>query len=114
MHNGLRQYWCTLRDIWMEKPTPRWASYDLICMIKYHLKQSSIQWVKKHVKGHQDDHQNFKDLDEWSQSNILADQLAKAELRLGNIVKTDCILAGQKWTLRCNGKKITGDVERLL
>ena len=97
-----------------KKPTPRWASYDLICMIKYHLKHSPIQWVKKHVKGHQDDHKKFKDLDEWSQANVLADQLAKAELRLGNTVDTDCILAGQTWTLRCNGKLITGDVERLL
>jgi len=34
-------------------------------MIKYHLKQSPILWVKKHVKGHQDDHKKFKDLDEW-------------------------------------------------
>jgi len=83
-------------------------------MIKYHLKQSLIQWVKKHVKGHQDDHKNFKDLDEWSQSNVLADQLADAKLRLGNIVNTNCILAGQNWTLRCNVKKITGAVERLV
>jgi len=98
----------------MEKNNPRWASYDLICMIKYHLKQSPIQWAKKHVKGHQDDHKKFKDLDEWSQANVLADQVAKAELRLGNTVYTDCILAGQNWTLRCNRKLITGDVERLL
>jgi len=84
-------------------------------MIKYHLKQSPIQWVKKHVKGYQDDHKkNFKDLDQWSQSNVLADQLAKAELRLRNAVNAKCILAGQNWTLCCNGKKITGDVEHLL
>jgi len=56
----------------------------------------------------------FKDLDEWSQANVLADELAKAEFCLGNIVDTDCILAGQNWTLQCNGKRIRGDVERLL
>ena len=72
-----------------KNPTLRWASYDLICMIKYRLKQSLIQCVKKHVKGHQDDHKKFKDLDEWSQANVLADQLAKAELRMRNVVDTD-------------------------
>jgi len=71
-------------------------------MIKYHLKQLPIQWVKKHVKGHQDDHKKFKDLDEWSQANVPADQLAEAELRLGNKVDTYCILAGQTWTATGN------------
>jgi len=97
-----------------KRPTPRWASYDLICMIKYHIKQSPIQWVKKHVKGHQDDHKNFQELDEFSQANVLADQLAKAELRLGNIVEIDNTLAGQNWQLHCNGKMISGDIDRLL
>jgi len=82
--------------------------------IKYHLIQSLIPWIKKHVQGHQDNHNNFKDLDDWNQSNVLADQLAKSELCLGNIVNTECILAGQNWTMRCNGRKITGNVVECL
>ena len=97
-----------------KRPKPRWASYDLICMIKNHLKQSPIQWAKRHVKGHRDNHKNFQELDEWSQVNVLADQLAKAELRLGNVVEIDHTLAGQNWQLQCNRKVITGDIDRLL
>jgi len=41
-------------------------------------------------------------------------QLAKAELRLGNVVEIDHTLAGQNWQLQCNRKVITGDIDRLL
>ena len=34
---------------------PRWKCYDLLCMIRFHLSNSSITWSHKHVKGHQDD-----------------------------------------------------------
>jgi len=40
--------------------------------------------------------------------------IAKAELRLVNVVETDHTLAGQKWQLQCNSKMITGVIDRLL
>jgi len=30
---------------------------------------------------HQDDYKKFAELDSWSQANVIADKLAKAELR---------------------------------
>ena len=37
-------------------PNPNWSCYDLVAMIRYHLKKSTVRWERLHVKGHQDDY----------------------------------------------------------
>ena len=62
------------------RPNPRWASHDLVGMIRYHKTRSPISWEGKHVKGHQDDTTDPKDLDEWVLGNIAVDKEAGQEM----------------------------------
>jgi hypothetical protein len=52
-------------------PNPNWVCFDLVGMIRYHLRLSPIQWEPIHIKGHQDDGKNFKDLSLESQANVI-------------------------------------------
>jgi hypothetical protein len=38
---------------------------------------SPIQWIKRHVSGHQDNHKAYNQLDRWDQINVDMDLLAK-------------------------------------
>jgi ribonuclease HI len=51
--------------------------FDIIGSIKRAIDTSPIQWTFQHIKGHQDDAENFEYLDRWAQLNVMADQLAK-------------------------------------
>jgi len=64
------------------------------------------------VKGHQDDHKIFAELDQWSQANALVDKIAKRELRLNRQLVAGPLLEGQSWKLRCKGRPIAGNVEK--
>lgn len=54
--------------------------FDLIYSIRQAIKHSPLQWQFKHVKGHQDDHIAWENLDRWAQLNVMADASAKALL----------------------------------
>ena len=43
-------------------PNPNWVCFDIVSMIRYHLRDSTIQWAGKHIKGHQDDADQFEQL----------------------------------------------------
>jgi hypothetical protein len=62
-------------------PTPRWASYDLVRMIRHHLALLPIQWEGQYVKGHQEDSTKEEELDKWALANILAYTNATQELQ---------------------------------
>ena len=47
-----------------KRPNPRWSCYDMVSMIRYHIKNLLIKWKCKHVKGHQDSKVKFEELDE--------------------------------------------------
>ena len=36
-------------------PTPDWACYDILSLIRESIKKSPIKWMPLHIKGHQDD-----------------------------------------------------------
>ena len=95
-----------------KRPNPRWSCYDIVSMIRYHIKNSPIKWTCKHVKGHQDSKMKFEDLDEWGQANVIADQLAKEELRRNRPILQGPLLEGQAWQLSCGDIQIAGDSER--
>ena len=92
---------------------PRWQCYDLLCMIKFLLHNSPIQWRHEHVKGHQDDNTTYKNLDLLSQANVDLNKLAKIELRRNRPVDDTQVLPGQCWQIRNrdNDELIHGDIE---
>ena len=94
-----------------KRPNPRWASYDLVSLIRFHVQISPIQWKGVHVKGHQDDDVPYEDLDNVSQGNIDADNLAEEERLLGRNIDNRRI-PGQPWKLMCDGKEVSGNYER--
>ena len=63
-----------------KRPTPRWASYDLIRQIKQAIMTSPIKWQGIHVLGHQDKDLEFKLLDLVAQGNVLVDHMANQHL----------------------------------
>ena len=95
-------------------PNPNWVCFDLVSMIRYHLRDSNIQWVGKHIKGHQDDSKHFEQLSEESQANVIADKEAKSELRKNKTPTQSNNNEGQPWTVQCQGELITGNVETRL
>ena len=85
-------------------------------MIRFHLSNSPIKWKNKHVKGHQDNGTEYKDLDIISQANVDVDLLAKIEWQHNREVHDSYVLKGQCWQLKnkTNGEYIQGDIEKIL
>ena len=54
--------------------------YDIIQALYSAIKVSPIQWTFEHLKGHQDNHISYSQLDRWAQLNVQADILAKQEM----------------------------------
>ena len=93
-----------------KRPTPRWASYDLLRQIRDQLQRSPIKWNFKHVKGHQDRTVEFASLSYEAQGNVLADCIASRELTIADT-------SGQQehkrsWELRVNGNEICGNINQ--
>ena len=95
---------------WKE-PNPRWSSYDLVCLIRFHLARSPITWKGQHIKGHQDSKHSYEDLDIIAQGNVDADQYAAEEMNLERDLDTRPII-GAPWILEYDGRKISGDIEK--
>ena len=95
-----------------KRSKPRWVSYNIVGMIRYHLEKSPIIWEGRHVKGHQDDKVNKEDLDEWTLGNIEVDIEAREEL--GKFKTTDAtrMTEGASWRLAMNDMPIAGNIKR--
>ena len=96
-----------------KKPNPRWASYDIVSLIRLHLKKSPIQWEGAHIKGHQDKYTDYDDLDYIAQGNIDADHYANEEMEEYNESER-CNIEGIPWHLTFRSKTIAGDIEKRL
>ena len=94
-----------------KQPNPRWSSYDLVCLIRYHLAQSPIKWRGQHIKGHQDSKVPYEDLDIIAQGNVDADHYAAVEMDRERDIDTRIII-GSPWALEHEGKKVSGDIEK--
>ena len=55
--------------------------FDIIQAIQNIKKRTTITWVFRHVKGHQDDIKEYNDLDRWEQLNVHSDLLAKERMQ---------------------------------
>jgi hypothetical protein len=95
-------------------PNPNWVCFDIVSMIRYHIRDSPIHWKGQHIKGHQDDSDQFEKLTEEAQANVIADKEAKAELGKGKIPIQNKNNKGQPWIVQCQGQLITGNVEARL
>jgi hypothetical protein len=56
---------------------PRQADYDLLKDIRAKIAKSPLKWAGRWVKGHQDDHIRYEDMDRWRQLNVECDGLEK-------------------------------------
>ena len=60
-----------------EEPRQPDASSDILMAIRYQLKQSSLKWKGKWVKGHQDNDDKVTVLlDEWATESLFVDRIA--------------------------------------
>ena len=78
------------------------------------MRASPIKWEKLHIKGHQDNHREFKTLTRNAQANVISDKLAKAELNRNNTPNETSQGDGHMWKLSCHGHRISGDTENRL
>ena len=60
------------------KPDAKDCNFDMVNACWHLLQKSPIQWKPKHVKGHQDDSQNYHRLPRLAKLNVEMDALAKA------------------------------------
>ena len=63
------------------EPDTSTPGFGLVKKIRASIRSSGIQWVGKKVKAHQDDTQDYDQLDSWAKANIIANKLAKAHLQ---------------------------------
>jgi hypothetical protein len=56
---------------------PSQPHYDLLHSCRLLIAESPATWYSRHVRGHQDDHKRYEDLDCWEQLNVDMDTLAK-------------------------------------
>jgi hypothetical protein len=89
---------------------PNEPQFDVIMAIRRLIADSSWTWTWRHVKGHQDASNKFKDLDEWSQWNIQMDARAKETWQetTGTIIKPS--IFGEPWATVIDGKKLTSNL----
>jgi len=81
-------------------------------MIRYYKAQSPISWEGKHVKGHQDNTIDTKDLDEWTLGNIAVDKEAGKEMARFREVEPGTMMEGESWRLYMDKIPIAGIIER--
>jgi hypothetical protein len=92
-------------------PNPRWSCYDIVSLIRLQLAISPIKWEGIHIKGHQDDHTAYDDLDYIAQGNVDADRYAEAEMEIFRAISPHKI-DGTPWTIKHQGKIIAGNTEK--
>jgi hypothetical protein len=56
---------------------PAQPHYDLLHSCRLLIEHSPATWYSRHVRGHQDDHGSYTDLDRWEQLNVDMATLAK-------------------------------------
>ena len=95
-------------------PTPDWACYDILSLIRDAIKESPIKWKPLHIKGHQDDKVKFGELSIAAQANVIADHEAKREMNTSTNPTETYSTTGNPWPLQCNGKRIRGQVDKRL
>lgn len=62
------------------KPSTKVVHFELVSILHHLINSSHIHWTFRHVRGHQDKHTSFQNLDLWSRLNVIADANAKVAL----------------------------------
>ena len=57
---------------------PQTSHFDLLAETRELVEQSPVTWKTHYVKGHQDQHTTYNNLDRWGQLNVDMDALAKS------------------------------------
>lgn len=96
-----------------KRPTSNWKCYDLVSMIRHHIQLSSITWLWNHIKSHQDEGNNFRELSAEAQGNIIVDQLAGEAHGFPFIWPTQLLL-GEPWRCAFAGQYFVGNLKRQL
>ena len=97
------------------------SDYDMIIAIRRRLYQyPNLEWKTHHIKGHQDDHQNFEDLDPWAQLNVQCDRWAKErwhylEQQHGeSLYPPQVAIQNAPWAIRINGNLVNKHLKATL
>ena len=90
-------------------------SFDLIKIIRHHIRESPITWKHRHVKGHQDDDEDAV-LDDWATANIRMDHEAERywtrKYGQGSRDKpTPPRMVGEGWRIEIQGAPVVANVE---
>jgi len=93
------------------EPTPRDNHFDLLVAARAAIRKTSITWLSRWVKGHQDDDPTYE-LDEWAKLNIEMDLRAKAhwENSYGRGGPVQYSIQGEPWVLRLGRQKVCRDL----
>jgi hypothetical protein len=88
---------------------PSQADFDMLHDIREKLKRLPITVRWKWIEGHQDDHVDYEDLDDWAKANVLVDNVAKAYwnhvLQMGESPAAKP-LGDEGWAIYVSGEKV--------
>jgi hypothetical protein len=83
--------------------------FDILSAANTLLKHSTICWHPKHVKGHQDDHNDITSLDTWVQLNILIDSKTNDLFRNDPSHPSHYSIPFEAWSVWWQGTKLIQD-----
>jgi hypothetical protein len=94
---------------------PNEPHFDLITAIRQICQESSLTWLWRHIKGHQDDIRQLHELDQWSLWNIDRDKAAKQhwEITKGQNFGSQPLF-GEPWPTVIDGIKLTSNLRQAL
>lgn len=87
--------------------------FHIVKRIHAKIKASPIKWVGHNVKGHQNKHKQFRDLDPWGKANVIADKDAKAHWQRTRTLEQihNAEQESEGWTITLNQQKLTKNFE---
>ena len=62
------------------EPNVKISHFDMVSTLHQLINDSPLTWSFRHIKGHQDERNNFHELTEWEQMNVIVDSRAKSLL----------------------------------
>ena len=90
---------------------------DLLCEIRYRIKELPLTISWKWIKGHQDQGTSLQDLDMWSKANIVCDSMAKMHWNqyIENRTKHKIVeFKSEGWKVYKDGLKISSMNKKLV
>jgi len=90
------------------------SNQDLLMVIRTLWNRSPLPWKIRHVKGHQDDDQDYESLDRWARLNIEMDKNTKKFISVAKRQPSQHLVPFEPWSIWINCEKLVSNISTKL